>query len=93
MNNARTFPRQRAKQGAVYHPTFKGRAEVTRQANAGSDHSHSRRNVSGASSPCNSITATKKHFTIASRPGFYSSVMIDASGEPFEKNVEIISGS
>src|SRR5207253_303211 len=43
----RTFPRQRAKQGAVYHPAFQGRAKVRRQANAGSDHSHSRRNVSG----------------------------------------------
>ena len=41
------------------------------------------------SSPCTSITVTKKPATIASTPGFYSSVMIDASHDPFDENVAI----
>ncbi len=41
------------------------------------------------SSPSTSITARKRPATIASSSGFYSSVMIDASHEPFDKNIEI----
>jgi len=90
-NNASDFSRQRAQIQAPFIIQLfkKKRAASTPQGRSWKRSFASPKNVfRRQSSPCTSITATKKHVRcIAS--GFYSSVMIDASGEPFEKNVEI----
>ena len=77
-------------QGAVHHPDLQGRPQLHRQALARGHHPRRR----ARSSPTPIFAVHLDHGDEETcydciDTGFYSSVMIDASHEPFDENIEI----